>query len=539
LGVLLILCGLSFFIHLSAFEVELMEARNFVTAREMVDHGSWLVPTMNGELRIAKPPLPTWLTAAVYALGRHRQNEGLLRVPATLMATLMVMSVWGLMRHLSRDPLLPFVCAAMMATSLILLDLGRRNTWDIYSHSLMAAAIWSFVSGLHPSARGWWQFQVFGALLAAAFMSKGPVPFYALLFPFLLAYGVTYGLAEIKPKWCPLVLGLLLFTVLSAAWPLYLLKLHPEQVQQVLSQETTAWGARHVRPFYFYLHFPLYAGIWFPGVVAGLWPGLGKRHIHPIMRYRFLLVWLLVTILLLSIIPEKKERYLLPAGIPMAILAGCFWRSLMGSDRLKHREPAAVRFLRLHAGIILLVILAALFLLIRGEMMLDEPRPLVLLLRLGVLLGVVIPSIRLLRRPKASALLATSLVLNAMLTASLVPAIATSPLYIRNYRYQPLDDARALEPLQSYDLYLAGRINMKDVWKVGKPIGSWAEIKDKLDSVALPVVLMSEGNPGKHLPNQFKDRIRLESLGCFRSDYRHANKTKCFSLVTPDEPMSP
>jgi 4-amino-4-deoxy-L-arabinose transferase-like glycosyltransferase len=56
---LIVLCLLAFFTHLGAFEVDLMEARNFVTAREMVNDHHWLVPTMNGELRITKPPLPT------------------------------------------------------------------------------------------------------------------------------------------------------------------------------------------------------------------------------------------------------------------------------------------------------------------------------------------------------------------------------------------------------------------------------------------------------------------------------------------------
>ncbi|HNQ27790.1 MAG TPA: glycosyltransferase, partial [Aquaticitalea sp.] len=41
--------------------VSIMEARNFITAREMVDDGNWLLTTMNGEARYEKPPLPTWL----------------------------------------------------------------------------------------------------------------------------------------------------------------------------------------------------------------------------------------------------------------------------------------------------------------------------------------------------------------------------------------------------------------------------------------------------------------------------------------------
>lgn len=42
---------------------DIMESRNIITAREMVYDGHWMVPTMNGDLRLEKPPLPTWLTA--------------------------------------------------------------------------------------------------------------------------------------------------------------------------------------------------------------------------------------------------------------------------------------------------------------------------------------------------------------------------------------------------------------------------------------------------------------------------------------------
>jgi 4-amino-4-deoxy-L-arabinose transferase-like glycosyltransferase len=515
-----------------------MEARNLVTAREMVSEGTWLVPTMNGEIRIAKPPLPTWITTVVYIIiGGQSHEEGYLRIPAALMATLMVVSLWALMRGLSKDSMLPFICAAVLTTSLILLNLGRRNTWDIYSHSFMAAALWAFINGVRCSDRGWmWiSFQVFGVLLAAAFMSKGPVPFYALLLPFMAAYGVSYGFGELKDRWRPLALGLLIFAALSSAWPLYLLKFHPDQIQQVFSQETAAWGSRHVRPLYFYLHFPLYVGIWFLGVLGGLWPGFGKRHIQAFLPYRFVLVWLIVTILLLSVIPEKKERYLLPASLPMAIMAGCLWRSLMREGRPRPGQRWEGRFLKLHAALLLLMALVALFLLIRSEMMPTDPRLIFALLRVGLFLGLLIPCYKLLRHPRASDLFVTTLLLSCAFTLFLVPAIATSQLYIRNYSYQPLSDARELESLHTYELYQAGRINMKDVWMVGKSIRSWAEIENRLDKAALPVVLMSEGNPGKYLPTEFTDQIQVESLGCFRSDYRHADKTKCFALVSPIE----
>ncbi len=52
-----------FFPHLDVVEVNIMEARNFITAREMLDYGNWIQTTMNLEPRYEKPPLPTWLTA--------------------------------------------------------------------------------------------------------------------------------------------------------------------------------------------------------------------------------------------------------------------------------------------------------------------------------------------------------------------------------------------------------------------------------------------------------------------------------------------
>ena len=56
---------LAFFTNLGLRSATLMEARNFITAREMVESGNYLVTTLNGNLRFEKPPLPTYLTAFI------------------------------------------------------------------------------------------------------------------------------------------------------------------------------------------------------------------------------------------------------------------------------------------------------------------------------------------------------------------------------------------------------------------------------------------------------------------------------------------
>jgi hypothetical protein len=67
------------------------------------------------------------------------------------------------------------------------------------------------------------------------------------------------------------------------------------------------------------------------------------------------------------------------------------------------------------------------------------------ILRFGLFRCLLIIGFRQSRHPKASPLFAATLVLSCALTFTLVPAIATSPLYIRNYGYQPLDEARSMK----------------------------------------------------------------------------------------------
>ena len=49
---LVIICGVIFFMNLSALPVNIMEARNFTSAREMLHDGNWLLTTLNGEPQI-------------------------------------------------------------------------------------------------------------------------------------------------------------------------------------------------------------------------------------------------------------------------------------------------------------------------------------------------------------------------------------------------------------------------------------------------------------------------------------------------------
>ena len=79
---LALLCIVAFFVNNGLLRPDIMETRNLETAREMVEGGDWLIPRMNGEYRLEKPPLPTWFAAAAQLaapdnLGVQRTMSGL------------------------------------------------------------------------------------------------------------------------------------------------------------------------------------------------------------------------------------------------------------------------------------------------------------------------------------------------------------------------------------------------------------------------------------------------------------------------------
>ena len=125
LFLLLLITFIAFVVNNGAIEANIMEARNLTTAREMLQKNNWLEPTMNGELRLEKPPLPTWIAAATMHFSGE-ENLALLRLPAALAALLLVFFLLKLTTELTEDHLLPFLVAGTSATSFYIFFLPRH-----------------------------------------------------------------------------------------------------------------------------------------------------------------------------------------------------------------------------------------------------------------------------------------------------------------------------------------------------------------------------------------------------------------------------
>lgn len=312
---------ISIFLYNSLPALGIMEVRNFIAAREILENGSWLLPTLNGEIRIAKPPLPTWITAVAMEAAGTDLNLSVNRTPSGICALLFVLFAFLLARRFSSAPGYALTTILMLSTSFLFISSARENEWGIYACTAMAGALWSLTVALRREGRNHAFFLLFSLLMAGSFLSKEPVAFWTMLLPFLISYGMVYGTKEMRDRKQGIFWSILLCLLLSALWPAYVYLHIPHTAAAIASRESGAWFARHREPFWYYLtHLPVIATLWTPFLLYGLAvPFLSKNRKQ---EERFTVYWFFLTILFLSVFPEKKQRYLFPALLPGSMVSG-------------------------------------------------------------------------------------------------------------------------------------------------------------------------------------------------------------------------
>lgn len=344
--------------HLAVIPTNIMEARNLVTAREMVQDGNWIFTTLNGLPRYEKPPLPTWITA-IFGSVFGFEDFFWLRMPVVLITGLITFFCYKILHQFQISKAQIIHSLMIVLTSFYIFFAGRDNNWDMYTHAFMMGAIFFLLKQFHND-----KFKIQEALLAALFvaasiMSKGPVSLYALCLPFLLAYFIVY-----RSNWkrnVGITLGVIAIgSILGFAWMWYVKSNDPETFARVATKEVNNWHSYNTRPLYYYWSFFTQSGIWtVPAFISLLYPYLKNKVSHPKV-YRLVWLWTILSVVLLSVIPEKKSRYLLPVLFPLAMNTG-FYIEYLRLEFKNMRSKKEVYTLYFTFGLIGLIALVVAF----------------------------------------------------------------------------------------------------------------------------------------------------------------------------------
>lgn len=514
--VIVLMSVFAFFINNYVITPDIMEARNMVTAREMVDDGHWMVPTMNGELRLEKPPLPTWIAAVAQMV--KPDDIALQRGMAGAAAVLLVIFFYLTVKLVVDDRRHAFLSTAILMTCYNVVLMGRTATWDIYCHAFMMCGIYFMLRALKDEGRQWGDFTLAGLAMGLSFMSKGPVSFFGLLLPMLLSLAIVYR-PRMRGKWMPLLLMVAVTVVVGGWWYGYLWTFHHDAVAAVTAKETGSWVNHNVRPWWYYWKFFLEAGIWAPLLLTAIFLPLTHERDRRDAKWRFFVLWMLLAVVLLSLMPEKKSRYLLPVMMPAAAAMGCMMYDW--ALRFKHREEERgdKTLFRIN-GWLLTVITAAMPVVVwtmclkpgyigTAEFVTDT----LLLLAVASYMasGVV--------KGKPHFVVYGVVMLFAVAEVMLLPAM--SP-YFNNPDRKSVAQTRNVEALRGVPYYYnsSDSLRIEIVWAAGRKIRPIDVTNPDSVEAHLPLVLFTHKSVAEELPAAVLERVDTVSMGHYDDNSR-------------------
>lgn len=292
-------------------------------ARAMVETGDWLVPHYQSRAFFDKPPLTYWLMALCFEGFGVSKGAGRL-VPALAALLLLLATFW--LGRLLFDRRTGLAATIILATSVGFMSFGRVAMSDMLLAFLSTLAVALGVKLRAGSAP--WALPALGVVLGLGFLNKGPI---ALLLPGLgLAVLAWPWKRERLPRPRLLASALFLFVVLGLAWfaAIYA-RLGAEPLVHFFVRENLERFAASTydsgQPPFFYVGAYLSVGapwsVFFalaaarvlrpPDVVV---PGAAAA--------RFLLLWLALMLVPLSLARGKIDYYLLPLLPAFSLVLG-------------------------------------------------------------------------------------------------------------------------------------------------------------------------------------------------------------------------
>jgi 4-amino-4-deoxy-L-arabinose transferase-like glycosyltransferase len=318
------------------------EARYMLLARDILEHGRWLVPDLRGEPYLNKPQLFFWSVAAA-SLPGGEVTEWTAALPAVLSSVATVAAVfaigvraWGLAAGT--------IAALALASTLGFFAVGHRGQSDV----MLAAWTWWALYGLIVARRAGFTavpLAGFYAGVAAAIMSKGPMGLIGLGAG-VVSISATDGWAgmrRLRPR-----LGLGVLAVLLLPWyGAYLTNHASAFVGDTVVGHYGSWVFRRsLLTRLESLWLLVYALPWTIFVIGAI----AWRRRAPDAERRLIAVWTLTIWALIGLSGIHRARYLFPIYPGLALLAGEFLARAGQQGGARELRAAAYGFAGLAAA---------------------------------------------------------------------------------------------------------------------------------------------------------------------------------------------
>jgi Dolichyl-phosphate-mannose-protein mannosyltransferase len=331
-ALLLVVTGCLGFVNLGSpglWDVD--EGHNAQAAREMLESGSWIVPTFNFHLRVDKPALLYWFQIAAYrAFGI---NEFAARLPSALAAVLAVLACYELGRAMY-GPVTGLLAGVILTSTVMFCASAHFANPDALLNLFTILTLSAFWYGYSRSTSRW--LLPAGITAALAVLAKGPVGL-------VLPGGVILVFLLYSGHWAllwnrRLVLGCLLFLLMVLPWYVWVgVATHMEfwrgffLTHNVGRFQASMEGHRG-SVFYYPLWLLIGFAPWSVFLGPAVWNAVREWKAPNIApageataaasqpQTRFLCCWIAVYVVFFSVSATKLPNYILPVYAPLALL---------------------------------------------------------------------------------------------------------------------------------------------------------------------------------------------------------------------------
>jgi 4-amino-4-deoxy-L-arabinose transferase-like glycosyltransferase len=296
------------------------EARVLETARVMIHSTTWrgwIIPMLDDQVRLRKPPLAYWTTALAYKIGGVSEAVG--RVPSAIEGWLVLALTFMIGRHLFTWRA-GFLAAASLLGSYAFVDFFRMAETDAPAALGVTLSVFAFLKAdkaVEKTKQIVW-YHVAAGGIALALMAKGGPALYPAIF--VIAW------SAFDRRWDRLLKiltsgALLTFLILGFTWFVAAFALDASNFQQFWYEiRNNLEGGGHRSNFLVYVPWVLIqTAPWTVMLgVALVWGIAGWRDTN----IRTTLIWALAVLVPLCITGNKQPHYLLPAIPALMVLIG-------------------------------------------------------------------------------------------------------------------------------------------------------------------------------------------------------------------------
>lgn len=301
------------------------EARFPMLARDMLRHGTWLVPWLGDTPYLNKPPLAAWLIAlGSWPVGAVTQSTAVW--PSLVAGLGVVMATWWIGSRLW-DRTVGLTAGFVVLTTHGVFTLARTPMPDIILCLAITSAMAAFVSGAPTLCY---------ALLAVGFLAKGPAALLGLAV--LIVYTLCTGEGARLRRLGRLRGAFLIVPLIAPWWLVAFFSRGRQFVQDNVVTDWLQWFGPFTHPGLQSVLSPFEQTLaivlpWSPLLPIAIVAAIRARSQMPAGAVAFVLAWLGVVFAIVALSHQQRMRYYLPLCPPAAVLIAAWYHRVLAPRR--------------------------------------------------------------------------------------------------------------------------------------------------------------------------------------------------------------